>query len=325
MLTVLPYETYFGSKIPVDKVKTELFKYLSTTDTSALQYEFVTDSTIKLVFITGRNETEKELPMFEHPILVEKIRGGDCVVVDLRKYCKAIKPGDEFNTIAEVSKDIAHTNFSVLRGLLTVDFVNKNFGILSPGIKNITAAYGMFMTNVIGSTITLTYPEILSVELGCALYFTMISNDSEDIEHYLDITAARCSTNKMTGQLSASAIGVALGKIPLGELFHDHGKSPNLLIAIVRSLLPEDKKELISLEAIYNSISSMWFGPGGAETMVIGIEHAPTWASLVFTATTDNTFKKSRISMNLEKYSKNIKPADYAKFISQYLTSKTIK
>ena len=71
MLTVLPYETYFGSKIPVDKIKTELFKYLSTTDTSALQYEFVTDSTIKLVFITGRNETEKERREYRNKYQVE--------------------------------------------------------------------------------------------------------------------------------------------------------------------------------------------------------------------------------------------------------------
>ena len=88
MITKLPSETSFGKRINIDKIKTELFKYLSTTDVTTLSYEYVTDSKLILAFITGRNELERELPMFEHPILIEGIRHGNCLAIDLRKYVR---------------------------------------------------------------------------------------------------------------------------------------------------------------------------------------------------------------------------------------------
>ena len=228
MITKLPSETSFGKRINIDKIKTELFKYLSTTDVTTLSYEYVTDSKLILAFITGRNELERELPMFEHPILIEGIRHGNCLAIDLRKYVRIQDTTSIPRTLAEITKDGGHLMFSVLRGLYTADYINGNYGILSPAIKNLTVAYSMFIANTLGSVVTLAYPEVIQVEIAAALYFTIISSDSDDMPYLKEIAAARVSTSKMTGMLSKTVVDKAYRDIPLDDLYENFGKSIDL-------------------------------------------------------------------------------------------------
>lgn len=324
MTTKLPSETSFGRRINIDKIKTELFKYLSTSDVTTLSYEYVTDSKLRLAFITGRNELERELPMFEHPILIEGVRHGNCLAIDLRKYVRIQDTTSIPRTLAEITKDGGHLMFSVLRGLYTADYINGNYGILSPAIKNLTVAYSMFIANTLGSVVTLSYPEVIQVEIAAALYFTIISSDSDDMSYLKEIAAARVSTSKMTGMLSKTVVDKAYRDIPLEDLYDNFGKSIDLLFGIVKNILTDDKSDLMNSEVLFNNIANMWFGPGNAETMVMSLEHVPTWAALLYSAVTDNTYKKSRVSTIFDKYSKNIKPADYAKAVALYIKSKQV-
>ena len=108
MLRALPYETYFGSKISVDKVKQELTKYLGSVDVIPLQYEYVIDNKFKLAFIIGKNQDEKELPMWEHPILIDNIKNGPVLAIDLRRYVKNVDNTDDIMYLAEHIKDKNH-------------------------------------------------------------------------------------------------------------------------------------------------------------------------------------------------------------------------
>ena len=182
----------------------------------------------------------------------------------------------------------------------------------------------MFIANTLGSVVTLAYPEVIQVEIAAALYFTIISSDSDDMPYLKEIAAARVSTSKMTGMLSKTVVDKAYRDIPLEDLYENFGKSIDLLFGIIKNILPDDKSDLMNSEVLFNNIANMWFGPGNAETMVMSLEHVPTWAALLYSAVTDNTYKKSRVSTIFDKYSKNIKPADYAKTVSLYIKSKQV-
>ena len=73
MVNIDPYLTSYGRLINIENLKKELLKYVITND-SNLNYEYATEDQSKLVFITGYNSEEKELPLFEHPIIIKDMK-----------------------------------------------------------------------------------------------------------------------------------------------------------------------------------------------------------------------------------------------------------
>lgn len=324
MLRALPYETYFGSKISVDKVKQELTKYLGSVDVIPLQYEYVIDNKFKLAFIIGKNQDEKELPMWEHPILIENIKNGPVLAIDLRRYVKNVDNTDDIMYLAEHIKDKNHVDFITLRAMLTSEFLNENYCVLTPVVKNISTAFALTMSTIVGTMVNLTVTEKMYIEFVSFLYINFISSDSEDVEHICDIAAARAASSKLSGSVSKPVIDKVYSMMPIAELYKNFNKTPQLLVSLLKQALSEDKRDLVELEGIYNTIHTMWYGPGGSEAMVIAIEHLPTLAALINFATNDSSFKRTRISVLLDKFKRSIVPADLEKYFKGYIKNKTL-
>jgi hypothetical protein len=71
-----------------------------------------------------------------------------------------------------------------------------------------------------------------------------------------------------------------------------------------------------------NSLSSIWYGHGTSETINISLEHPPTWIALLYTVFSSRSYKKTRLSMLLDKNKKNIDPDIVVKTIFGYLAER---
>jgi len=290
----LPYDTSYGKKIYNNGIRVSLFKYLSLVDVDSLQYEYVSDSKTKLVFILGKNEDEKRLPVFDQPCLVDDLRGGNVVAIDLRAYVRAIKDGDDILHIADVAKDSAQINFLVLYGLLTIEYYDGNLAVISMVEQVNTYCYA-------------------------ALYANLLLSDSDDIEEMANLTAARAASMKLGTVLAKDAILSMFNTSDMRELYKKYGKSLDLLVELIRGGVAPEKAGLVNLVAIFNTISTMWYGPGGSNTMVLSLEYMPAWISLVVMSTADITYKRSRLTTLLTKYDKTIRIAELDKYFLKYL------
>lgn len=320
-IIISPYDTTMGSHISVDKAKQEVSKYISVTNNKLLGYEFLGgvdhDSSSyknRLVIITGFDHTEKELPLFDHPLIVKDLKGYEYVAVDVRKYIKPIteQPVD----VLAVAKDQGSVLFIVLRALLTIDFIEGNTGVLSNQFKAISSAYGMFIANILSTSIGLNPMEKLAIEITGASFANMMFVDNKDIENMQNTILGRLSNTKFSLPFNVKYVQEVLSKIdPTARTIDE-------LVNNIKLIIDESKATMITKDVIINLLSSFWFGPGDKQTMIMSLEHAPTWVALMYASIADRNFRKSRLAMMLEKFNKSINPSDFEKALEQYIKNR---
>lgn len=318
MICLDPYKTSYGKLLNVSKAEAELKKYIITSTNKNLNYEYQCNPTSRLVIITGATPEEKEMTIFNHPIMFKDIKDNDVIAIDIRKY---VKPHNDYVTsISEIVKDKAGVNYLINSALIIADFHNEDFGEYRKLYESITASYALFVSYVVNFLVPLNPLEKVYVETAACYYANVMLTPGtiEDIPEYNGAIAARISHTRLSLPVIRKTIDELIPKIPLDYI------SVATLINIIKSVLPEEKEELINETAFINHLSNMWYGPGGNEALIIALDNIAVWISLVYSCLSDTTYKKSRFSNILEKHSKNINSKETIRTLELIFKSKTI-
>lgn len=313
-----PYSTTYGSLYNVNKIVKELEKYTITAD-GPLNYNYIVDD-VELIFITGMNQLEKELPIFEHPIVFKTPKNKIAVATDLRKYLNKVveKP----DTLDLVVKDRAGFDFIIARTLTTADFIKENFGNYRVHYGIIQSTFAYILNCVIDKTIVgLSIPEQMDVHIAAAYHANLLmtlAETEEELEELEDMFIARIQNTKFATPLVAKSVATVVSSLP------DHSKTIDGLVKNIKSVLPKEKADLITTTSLVNSLSSLWFGPGAGETVIIATEHLPTWIALCYISYGDKTYKRTRLSMLLDKVSTNFKSKDFVDKLYLYYKTKNL-
>lgn len=309
-----PYETTYGKVVNKSRLVKDIQNYLIRTDGS-LSYEYLNTGDSKLAVITGYNEEERSLPIFDHPLLVKDVKDRDIVVVDVRKYIKPIKDEQPYN-LSDIVKDAAGYKFSILRGLLTIDFINHDYGNLRQVYPAISMSYAGVLATLINGYCTLNPEELVYAELACAYFANTLFVDRDDVDELKQNILARISTFRYSIPVTKPTVHRLLDDVQYTDQTIDG------LLGLIKQVLPAEKAELINDSVLVNLLSNVWYGPGGGETLVIGIEHMPTWIATVYVSLDSLTYKKARLSTIMNKYSKSIDPKGFVREIENYIKEK---
>lgn len=316
-MTLDPYLTSYGMLVNTSKIRKELLSYLASTPLRNLNYEFQDYPNTKLVFITGCIQEEKDLVVFDHPVLIE-YKGKNYVVSDIRKYIKQLS--DQPLNLTDSIRDLANATFVIDRALFLADFVDEKIGQYRRFYKSSITAYAEFMSYVANTAIPLTPTEFFAVKYVCAWFGYTLYLDSEDVDAAYDQIEAFLNTIKVGVKANkelAKTVMAAMKEIPYKPTIEN-------LTDRIKAVMNPDKAKVISSNLLVNIISNMWYGHGGSETMVICLEHMPTWLSLIYVALNNNNFKKTRLATVLLKFNKDINITDYCKSIQLFTKEKTL-
>ncbi len=316
MLIKSPYDTSYGKLINIEVVIKELIKYLASTNNKNLNYEYNINNNCELVIISGFDSDEKDLPLFEHPVVFKNHRDKYIVAVDLRKYLKQIK--EQPLNIKEVAKDQASVNFIISRAIFITDFMDGNYGNYRNMYSSISTSYSLLVSYLINSIVMLNPVEKLYVELTAAHFSNLLFIESDDIDSLEQAIVARIEQCKLSIPASKKVISEKI------RLLNHKDKTLDGLVNNIKAVLPSEKANIINSNVIVNVVSNMWYGPGTTETMVMSLEHMPTWMALLYISVSDKTFKKSRLATILDKYSRNIKSTEFEKSMNLFLKEKML-
>ncbi len=137
------YQGTLGHKYNVDDIKSELIKYLIKTEED-LSYGVV-EKYSKVIFITGRNELEKNIKTFYHPIIFEH-SGNTYIAMDVRLFSKQkINPDDN---ILDIIKDPNNGKLAIYRTILTKLFLDKNLKFLLAIDKQVFKMFDSVITTL---------------------------------------------------------------------------------------------------------------------------------------------------------------------------------
>ncbi len=311
MIIENPYDTSFGKLINTKNITNELMKYLTGVDSRDLNYEFTRSGDNHIIFITGYNDEEQELPIWEHPLVFTDSKNREIVAVDIRKYVK--KLDEQPLNIYDVVKDKSSLDFLVLRSLLTLDFINGDIGLHRAVYKHGSVALGVWMSTIVNALIALNPLEKAYVEIAVTYYASLLFVREESIKDMLSGVEARVSKGRYSVPIPPKAIGNLINKLNPGI----GGISG--MIHNINQVLPEDKQQFITEDAIVNMLGNSWYGPGSVETIIMSLEHMPTWLALLCVNSENKSYKRTKIATVLEKGMKVIKPKEIIKHFELYL------
>lgn len=309
------YETTYGKIINKTRIAKEIREYYVRADV-ALNYEYSTGTDVGICFITGYSKEEQDLILFDHPILFKDIKDHWIVAIDLRKFVKSIKDDEQPLSIQDIVKDQAGCEFSILRGLLVADFLNHDYGVVRPLYQGMAVSYGCLIGKLLNFYTKLNPDEQVEVEIAAALFASSLTVDMSDLDDSLPNLIARVANYKYSIGITKHAIEQVASKVYI------KGHSLADMIDVIKQVLPEEKAQLINDSILINLLSNMWFGPGGNETLIVALEHLPTWIATVYISLNHTSYKRARLSQFLNSISRQLDSKEYIKNVEIYLKEK---
>lgn len=287
------YQNKFLKHIPIENIKSKILSYVLKDD--RLSYEIMGKHR-DFIFITGYNQEEKELPVFDHPILIDSVMGKHYIVVDLRKYTKSSLKEKPALILPELS-NLSYGKFGMMRAILT-DMYLEDKSKLTIVQEPISILYAMIISTYIETLVTLTPKEKVVVEAVAYMYASSKFLENLNSDEKKNYFKAKFKSVKLSlpiiNELYDEILSVNMNANKFEHLFENIG------------FVLGNKSKAIGMQSFINSISNLWYGPGAVETTLLSLDDLPTMISLYVSALSDTSLKKSRISIILDRYKRKI-------------------
>lgn len=262
-----------------------------------LNYD-ITDDDIKLDFITGYNDKERSLPAFDTPVIVKDYKGHTHIVTDLRKYCRKID--EKPIQLADILNNRAAGLFVINRAIMNLKLLNDEIGSFKTVQNSMTAMFAFTISTAINQLVMLNPAETLDVEIIASIYLTNKFAFKFSPKERKDIYPGRVSQLMLTYGTPR--------KERVKEVMEGIDTEMVSLEDLIKEILTKhpDLKGKVNLGSLMTSVSSWWFGPGGAGTMISHFEHLPTLLALYYTVVIEPAYKKNKLSMIAHKNKKRL-------------------
>lgn len=321
MKILKPYETTTGKMTNTTSIVNELNKFLVEEQIAEdLSYEFYNGDT-DIYIITGCTDAEKSLPTFEFPIYFQNVRRKDSVAIDLRPYVASNKLVN-FKEIKDIVKDKYSANFLIFSMLLGIRF-NYSTQELKPISTNLITAFSMIISNSVTKMLTITPVDRLYLEIATSVYcYTLLfpeNNILDDEERIINIIN-NCKLTYPTDKKIIKERFNLLHNNP--EIVKLYGIP--LLTELLKTMLPEDLVNIVTIQGLYSTLSNSWFGPGGSKSIYIGLESMVVFIPLVYSCIESSMFKNTIISRIIDSNKRKIDTNNINNYISNVLTKKDL-
>lgn len=315
-----PYMTTYGRMTNKENIAKDLLTYVTSRSNESLSYEFVTEYKTKLTLITGINQDEQKLGIFTFPIIIEDLKKTRHICVDLRYYVKDLLGNTDLIKLEPYFKDKAACDFLINLGYIMADMLEENYIAYRKHFNTITLSYSMLLTSLVSFIVNLTPIEKVDLEISLNYFANLLLIPVKDREDFLPSIRARLYNSKYSIPTGKKIVDTVLEKcdifIAKNELDYP------VLVSFIKAILPDEKKDLITEKVIISVLSNLWYGHGSNESIIVGLECAPVWISLLVSALGDGTYKRSRLSTILDKFGRNINKNEFIKHMEIYFTEK---
>jgi len=309
-----PYETSIGSHFNVKKLETTLMEFTIKNPSSAnLNYEYINKDDVSLIFITGKNHEEVELPVWNHPLYIKDFRGNKKIFVDVRQYVK-IKNTD-FTDLKDVVSNKPGFDFIITKTLfmmlLDEDLLNS---ISLP----ITTAFSVWISTSFKSVLSLGIEDTIKMEILSAyyLYSNMIDGEltSSDIEN-------------VYFKISKSIRSVRNNIKYIKDVCSNINHSPMDAVDFVENIQKGIDSPLLSninTTLLYTILGNTWNGVNAGENIAMTFDHIPTLIALLYVSANNKSFKHSKLANILNSNKRAIGLDNFSKTVELIISDQTM-
>lgn len=307
------YDGSVGALITKSKLVTPIEKYL-ISNKEPLNYE-VNEGKTSVVIITGKNQEEKNLPTFNHPLIFKRIDGQQCIAVDLRLYARQ-RLEEDFPNVTDILVDRYNGLLAINRLIFNRMFLDGETDFLSSIQINVSTFFGLLISRMIRTTyydITILNP----VTLISMLFFNTLDSEKDPLKiDEVITTLSRKDVSKLiNGDMKVwykyFTDSYSAFKFPANTI--------GGLVSNLKLSSPEDRLKGLSADIFLGWLSRSFNVKNMTEISIGMIEHKPTFLAIVYHALSESFAKNTLISKVMidEKY--NTKPKEILKVLDDVL------
>lgn len=252
---------------------------------------FEGDTTLNPVILYGQTSSEKEIPIFNHPLVNEQNRW---IALDLRQ----VATFDKEHSAVRIRNDGEYQMLVrryVLSGMWAVGKQPAVYGLKFPHL-----VYGEFIASTLAKKFGLHMGDQIRLKALACLFYTSLFTEAALTDEDLGKLRVRMKEELIPEDLLDE---VFLQK-ELMTTLDGFGEACFNVTNNVR-LKNLDYNVLVSI------FSMTWFGLNAKETILLALEHPPTWVALVFACLTNRSFKNSALAKTVEQKDRRNAGSDF--------------
>lgn len=227
-----------------------------------------------------------EVPPFIHPLTYVTRDNENTVVLDLRSYVNSKDP-----TAISVNNRSEY-NLQINRALLTHTWINLPRNYFANVLDTTMKLFIKWVSSQVGKRFSLNVQDILIMEVVLGAYYINLFNDEVEI----DDMARLNMVNRLTKVLRLQPDFIE------GIIGDDTSPIESVQALCMAIKFKTQSVRLKDLDApvLYTIISKSWFGHNAPEMLAVALEHIPTFYALIYTASTENLYRKTGFSQAVE-------------------------
>lgn len=307
------YETTFGASVDTKRIVTSLKESMIKDGLGQVSLNVRNDGEFKPVFVTGSSPSENEIPLFAHPISVLNFQHASYVCADLRLFVRKDTPLDK---VEDSVKNRTEYNFVKSRAILSLMWQDGQYSKLRTNLAFAGTVYAAWLSESIAKTYGLNFKDqtVLAI-LSSMFYQSLFSEEStfdEDAKQRMAV-----HTIKATNAPSELVFQVFDKVSDLSTI--------ESFCSAVSAVTEDVRLRNFNLPVLLTIVKNSWYGTNAKEIISVGLEHPPTWVSVVYTALSERTYKTSMIFRLAERFGKRGAADEFIKNYHMLMAEMTVK
>lgn len=246
----------------------------------------------KSFFLTGLYDSEQQIPLFTHPLLIER-KDSYYLVSDARLFINPM--GADKSNIGNFAKNKVEFNFAKARNILTLAWVSGDMGQIKNGLRFAREVYASFIAQTISRAYYLDPGDQQKIQILANYFYDMLFVDAVVAPQEMQQGwVGHTIENTKSTSAQVDAIFAQIKNMSNLEQFC------GTVVEVCQNTRLHDFNHLSLLTLIRNT----WFGVNAKEIIAVAVEHPPTWAAMIYTALQERTFKNSALTKTAEAMNK---------------------
>lgn len=311
------YRTTIGSHLITKDIETAIKESIIKDGIDRNNLNVISDGEYKMIFITGINNSEDNIPLFTHPLVVENFNGKNYLCSDIRLY---INKNANIKDLNNFIKNKTEFNFAKSRAILNLLWLNGHVSDIKNSTILASTVFSVLMTSIISKNYALDMKDQLTLSIISNFYYQSLFMTDPDF------------TEEQKQKMAVHTINTTGAKAEfVFEIFDriNTMKDINDYIENVKNILENVRLKDFNLALLLTIIKNSWYGTNAKDIISVAIEHPPTWIAIVYTALSERTYKNSMIYKTAENFGKRGKADEfiksYTQLIQQQLSVEEIK
>lgn len=292
------YDTTLGSIIDTKVVSAKIVESFIQDELYKENIGVDNGLKVKPVYVTGYYESENNIPMFTHPVLVQ-YKGTDYLCTDLRLYINTKGYKDTKNIIDNI-RNRTEYNFMRSMSIMTLAWLNGSTGYIKDNLKFAGVVFSVNVSEAITRAYSLDPNDRLRLNVLSYLYYrSLFLSAKENIDENFLVTEyeiAEVQCMKAFG-ISNRFFRDTIYNIPKLLTVNDY-------IEAIKVSLDNTRLTNFNIVVLLTLIKNSWYGNNAKDYITVSLEYPPTWLAIVYTALNEKTYKSSMIYKIIERLKK---------------------